>query len=117
MTIGELAQVSGTSARSIRHYEAAGLLTSRRLPNAYRDFEAAGVATVKQIGLLLQLGFSIKAIQELAPCFPESTEAMAVCPKIRAALVKHQAKLRTRHSEMERLLRKIEAVISASPSE
>ena len=115
MTIGELAEASGASTRSIRHYEAAGLLTSKRSPNGYRDFGNAGIATVRQIGLLLQLGFPIKAIQELAPCFPESAEAIAVCPKIRAALVHHRARLKTRHAELGRLLRKIDAVVSASP--
>ncbi len=117
MTIGELAEASGTSARSIRHYEAAGLLTSKRLPNGYRHFGNDGIATVKQIGLLLQLGFPIKAIQELAPCFPENAESIAVCPKIRAALVHHRAKLKTRHSELERLLRKIDAVVLISPDQ
>ena len=114
MTIGELVKASGTSARSIRHYEAAGLFTARRLPNGYRDFDHAGITTVKQIGLLLQLGFPIKSIRELAPCFPDSAKAIAVCPKIRAALVDHQARLKTRHAQLGKLLRKIDAVISAS---
>ena len=112
MTIGELADTSGASARSIRHYEAAGLLSSRRLANGYRDFDGDGVVRVKQIGLLLQFGFSIKAISELAPCFAESTAVMAVCPKIRAALVQHRAKLRMRHGELGKLIRRIDTVIS-----
>ncbi|MFL9652135.1 MerR family DNA-binding transcriptional regulator [Streptomyces sp. PB17] len=47
MKIGELAQISGSSPRQIRHYEAAGLLCSLRLPNGYREFQdsdAAGCA-------------------------------------------------------------------------
>ena len=115
MTIGELAEASGISARSIRHYEKERLLVSRRMPNGYRDFDSEGVTVVKQIGLLLQLGFPIKAIRELAPCFPDSIEAIAVCPRIRAALVAHRARLKTRHAELGRLLRRIDAVVAVSP--
>lgn len=117
MTIGELAKASGVSARSIRHYESSGLISSKRQANGYRAFGGDQVETVKQIGLLLQLGFPIKAIRDLAPCFPESAEAIAVCPKIRAALVKHQSKLKSRHTELSGLLRRIAAIISISPGE
>ena len=117
MTIGELAEMSGASARSIRYYEAAGLLTPKRLSNSYREFDRADIETVKQIGLLLQLGFPIKAIQELAPCFPESVETIAVCQKIRTALIHHRAKLKRRYSELGKLLAKIDVIVSAPPYE
>lgn len=115
MTIGELAEKTGTSPRSIRHYEAAGLVSAARSPNGYRDFDNTAVTAVQQIGVLLQLGFPIRVIQDLAPCFPESEEAIAVCPKIRAALLSHRAKLKSRHTALGSLLRKIDAVIAISP--
>ncbi|NOK01502.1 MerR family DNA-binding transcriptional regulator [Myxococcus xanthus] len=48
MNIGELALRTGCSARSIRHYEKAGLLASRRRANGYRDFDAESVSRVTQ---------------------------------------------------------------------
>ncbi len=34
--IGELARVTGTTARALRHYEQAGLISSERASNGYR---------------------------------------------------------------------------------
>ena len=72
MTIGELAEMSGASARSIRYYEAAGLLTPKRLSNSYREFDRADIETVKQIGLLLQLGFLSRRFKNLLLVFPRA---------------------------------------------
>ena len=114
MTIGELAEVTGASARSLRHYEAEGLLASSRLPSGYRDFNPATIETVRQIRLLLSLGFSIKVIRELAPCFPESAEAIAVCPKVRSALLRHRSNLKARYAELASLIRKIDSIVNFS---
>ncbi|MGW4352644.1 MerR family transcriptional regulator [Nocardia sp. NPDC004582] len=68
MHIGELAERSGASARSIRHYESVGLLTSRRSGNGYRDFDAGAVEQVAKIKLLLQVGLDITDIVAVLPC-------------------------------------------------
>lgn len=49
MQIKELSEKTGASIRSIRHYEARGLIQSRRLANGYRTYENDAVFTVKTI--------------------------------------------------------------------
>ncbi|MFD9509022.1 MerR family DNA-binding transcriptional regulator [Streptomyces mirabilis] len=39
MRIGELAKLTDTPARSLRYYEAQGLIEPRRLPNGYREYD------------------------------------------------------------------------------
>lgn len=68
MRIGELAQHTGTSPRQLRHYEARGLLQSRRLPNGYRDYPSSEVERIRQIRTLLDSGFTTALIAEFLPC-------------------------------------------------
>ena len=112
MTVGELAKAANVSTRSLRHYEAEGILLSQRKGNGYRVFDASAVETVKQIALLLAMGLSIKVIRELAPCFPESAKSMGVGPKIRAALVRHKSALDARYVELGRLIGKLDAILT-----
>jgi MerR family transcriptional regulator, copper efflux regulator len=116
MNIGELVKATGTSARSIRHYEAEGLLFSKRLDNSYRDFDGAAIETIRQIGLLLEMGLSIKVIRELAPCFPRDSESMGVCPKIRATLLNHRSSLKDRHLGLGKLIKRIDSILDVSPT-
>jgi MerR family copper efflux transcriptional regulator len=115
MTIGELATVTNVSARSIRHYEAEGVLISNRKPNGYRAFDHTAIHSVRQISLLLEMGLSIKVIRELAPCFPDSAEAMGVCPKIRATLLQHRSVLQSRKTELHKLIKKLDHVLTLRP--
>lgn len=62
LSIGALALQTGASVRSIRHYDAHGLLTSSRSANGYRVFPAACVAQVRQIQRLIATGFSLDDI-------------------------------------------------------
>jgi DNA-binding transcriptional MerR regulator len=116
VNIGELAKATGASARSIRHYEAEGLLSSKRQGNGYRDFDRAAIETVRQIGWLLEMGLSIRVIRELAPCFPQDSESMGVCPKIRATLVNHRASLKARHVGLGKLLKRIDSILDMAAS-
>jgi DNA-binding transcriptional MerR regulator len=68
MQIGELAERSGASARSIRYYESVGLLSSRRASNGYREFDQSALEQVSKIKLLLQVGLDITDIVTVLPC-------------------------------------------------
>ncbi|MGY4645164.1 MerR family transcriptional regulator [Cellulomonas sp. URHB0016] len=68
MRIGELAERSGASVRSIRYYESAGLITSRRAGNGYREFETDVLDQVASIRLLLQVGLDVRDIAAVLPC-------------------------------------------------
>lgn len=68
MRIGRLAQITGASPRSLRHYEYAGLIRSSRLANGYRDYEEDQVGQVALIRDLLAAGLALDAIAVVAPC-------------------------------------------------
>jgi DNA-binding transcriptional MerR regulator len=69
--ISELARRCGASARSLRHYDARGLLDSTRSPNGYRDFAEPAVEQVRRIRSLLAVGLDLDEIAVLLPCFGE----------------------------------------------
>ncbi|MCP3805187.1 MerR family transcriptional regulator [Allokutzneria sp. A3M-2-11 16] len=60
MRIGELAGATGVTPRALRHYEQAGLITSHRLANGYRDYPESTVDRVRNIRLLLDLGLTLE---------------------------------------------------------
>src|SRR5688500_13222803 len=68
MRVGEIADRTGVSVRSIRYYEQAGLLHAVRRPNGYREFGADAVERVRAIRDLLDVGFTIDEVVSLSPC-------------------------------------------------
>ncbi|MEU6663111.1 MerR family transcriptional regulator [Streptomyces sp. NPDC046821] len=68
MQIGELAKVTGTTARALRHYEQAGLISSERAPNGYRIYDEAAVVRVRNIRYLLASGLTLDDVRVFLPC-------------------------------------------------
>lgn len=68
LSIGELAQRTGASVRSIRHYDGHGLLASVRASNGYRMFPDQAVTQVKQIQRMIATGFTIEDIRGFPDC-------------------------------------------------
>lgn len=65
-TIGKLSELTGVSARSIRHYERLGLLDNiSKSESGYRLFDVKHVAKLQQIKLLMSLGFTLSEISEI----------------------------------------------------
>lgn len=66
MRISEASSISGLSAKSIRHYEAMGLLPKApRRDNGYRDYSGDDVATLRFIARARGLGFSLPETKTL----------------------------------------------------
>ncbi|MCX4747154.1 MerR family transcriptional regulator [Kitasatospora sp. NBC_01287] len=68
MRIGELARRSGVSERSLRYYEAQGLLRSERTPGGHREFGEWAVDRVVRIQTLYAAGLHSAKIAQLLPC-------------------------------------------------
>lgn len=58
MRIGELAEYTGASARSLRYYEQQGLLTPSRDTNGYRLYEPLSIVRAVNIRELLSAGLT-----------------------------------------------------------
>jgi DNA-binding transcriptional MerR regulator len=70
--IGELAQRTGVSERSLRYYEEQGLLVAERTRGGQRDFPAAAVDRVIRIQELFAAGLHSKKISQLLPCMRDA---------------------------------------------
>lgn len=74
MRIGELADASGVSTRSLRYYEEHGLIRSTRTPGGWRDFDTFTIERVVMIQHLFAAGLSSATINELLPCLEAPPE-------------------------------------------
>src|SRR5471032_1770908 len=63
MYIGKAAQLSGTTIKAIRHYEAIGLLPAPERAGRYRVYSAQSVELLRLIKCAQQLGFKLKELQ------------------------------------------------------
>ena len=69
MRIGELANLTGSSVRALRHYDRMGVLSSARQDNGYRTFTPEDVGRVRLIRMFLSVGFTLDEIRQYAPCW------------------------------------------------
>ncbi|MFK9003661.1 MerR family transcriptional regulator [Pseudomonas pergaminensis] len=65
MYIGKAAQLSGTTIKAIRHYEAIGLLPAPQRQGQYRVYSEQNVELLMFIKCAQQLGFKLKELQEI----------------------------------------------------
>jgi DNA-binding transcriptional MerR regulator len=86
LLIGELAELTGASRRSLRHYEERGLIQTRRGDNGYRRYDCEAVETVQRIRSLLRLGLPLTAVEALLPCALDDQLAFEPCPELRETL-------------------------------
>ncbi|MGW2094534.1 MerR family transcriptional regulator [Promicromonospora sukumoe] len=68
MRIGELADQTGVSTRSLRYYEEQGLLQSDRTSGGQREYTGAAVHRVRRIQDLFAAGMHSATIKRLLPC-------------------------------------------------
>lgn len=108
--IGEVAQLSGCSAESIRHYEKLGLLEPpRRVANGYRYFADAAVSRLGFIRHGRTLGLDLQTISELLALADDPDADCSVADRI---ATRHLAHIEERVRSLERLADQLRAVIS-----
>ncbi|GAA0916180.1 MerR family transcriptional regulator [Virgisporangium ochraceum] len=86
MLIGELAGRTGVSARSLRYYEANGLLRPHRTASGYRTYAEAELRVVREIRALLAVGFDLDDIRPFVECLRAGNDSGDVCPDSVAVL-------------------------------
>ena len=86
MLIGELAARAGTSTRTLRYYEAHGLVRPRRSSNGYRLYDDAELRVVREIRALLAVGFALDDIRPFVACLRAGNASGDVCPDSVAVL-------------------------------
>jgi MerR family copper efflux transcriptional regulator len=98
MNIGEAASASGVPAKTIRYYEAAGLIaTATRTGGGYRVYTQADVSMLRFIKRARDLGFSIDRIRRLLDLWQDKSRASR---DVKRLALDHIAEIRAKIAAM-----------------
>lgn len=76
-SITEVARLAGTTSRTLRHYDAIGLVPpSRAGANGYRYYDATALVRLQRVLLLRELGLGLPAIAEVLDREGGATDAL-----------------------------------------
>ncbi|PZR52942.1 MerR family transcriptional regulator [Xylanimonas oleitrophica] len=103
-SIQEIARLAGVSSRTLRHYDAVGLLhPSRVAAGGVRRYDRAAVARLQRILLLRELGLGLEAVGRV---LAEQTDEAR-------ALRDHLDALRTERARLDRQVASVERTLAA----
>lgn len=104
--IGEAAELSGVSAKMIRHYEGIGLIPqAARTFAGYRLYDDQDVHRLRFIKRARSLGFPIRQIEVLLALWSDRSRASA---EVKRLAQQHAAELGERIAEMQAMQRTLE---------
>src|SRR3954454_944279 len=95
MLIGELAERTGTSTRTLRYYEQHGLVRAQRDGNGYRRYDDAELRAVHEIRALLAVGFGLDDIRPFVACLRAGNATGHVCSDSVAVMRRKLAEVET----------------------
>ncbi len=105
VNIGEAAQLSGISAKMLRHYEGRGLLgTVARTDSGYRLYSRNDVHTLQFIKRARDLGFSMADIAELVSLWLDRQRSSA---KVKQVAQRHVRALQERIAQLQAMERSL----------
>lgn len=112
MRIGELSKVTGVSLRSLRYYEAKGLLVPDREENGYRVFNATAIERVNTIQFYLRLGFSTDEIENFLNCVMMNKESFCaqILPMYEQKLAEIDRQLHQLNEIRSNLIERIDSI-------
>lgn len=109
VNIGSAAELSGISAKMVRHYESLGLLPHvARTDSGYRQYSAADVHTLRFIKRARDLGFSMAEIAELVALWQNRRRTSASVKRIAQ---KHVDELTQRIEAMQAMQRTLRQLL------
>ncbi|MFE9468371.1 MerR family transcriptional regulator [Streptomyces virginiae] len=116
MRIGELAARTGVGERSLRYYEALGLLACDRTPGGHRDFSERAVDRVIRIQELYAAGLNSAKIGQILPCMRDEDGGPSVraTPALVAELVGERERIDRMIGELIRSREVLDEVIAAA---
>jgi len=110
MNIGDVAELSGLPAKTIRYYEDIGLVEPDRERNGYRDFSHRDVHKLTFLSRARSLGFSIEDCRVLLSLFDDRSRASADVKRIAA---KHLEQIERKIVELEGIRRTLDHLVSS----
>ncbi|CAL9307155.1 MULTISPECIES: MerR family transcriptional regulator [unclassified Streptomyces] len=100
MRIGELARRAGVTTRTLRYYEARGLLPARRGESGYRTYGEEDLRLLRQILVLKDFGFGLEETRPFVECLRAGHPTGDACP---ASLAVYRRKLAELDALMDQL--------------
>lgn len=101
MNIGQAAERSGVSAKTIRYYESIELIPeAARTDSGYRTYSEKDVATLRFIQHARGLGFSVKDVSRLLDLWRDKDRASA---DVKALALAHVAAVDRKIEELKRM--------------
>lgn len=117
MQIGKLADRTGMSIRSLRHYDEIGLLVpSARTEGGFRLYTAEDEERLLLIRRMKPLGYSLEQMRELLDvvdelaAHPENARNRARLEEIRSEALERQAKLRKQVAAADEFVERLTAL-------
>ena len=111
LTIGQLAEATGVTAKTIRYYEAIGVLSPpRRTGGGYRQYERSAVQQLDFIRRARSLGLPLRDLKTLATTL-ESGPQPGFRPRLRVLVREQLAAVQRQRAELELLQQQLEQVL------
>ncbi|WP_085902278.1 Cu(I)-responsive transcriptional regulator [Kiloniella majae] len=99
MKIGQVAEVSGLPAKTIRYYESIGLIEpAGRTSSGYRAYQERDIETLKFIQRARSLGFSINEVSALLTLWNDRNRASS---QVKALAKQHVADMDRKIAELQ----------------
>ncbi len=114
LRIGDVARLTGSSARSLRYYESQGLIRSSRTPGGHRIYDDDVVERVTYLKHLYGAGLSSNAIREIIPCL--DTPSVLSSGSALHRLVQERDALLVRAVELQKTVAALDALIEYNRS-
>jgi len=109
VSISHAAELSGISAKMVRHYESLGLLPRvARTDSGYRQYSEADVHTLRFIKRARDLGFSMAEIAELVTLWQNRRRTSA---SVKRFAQKHVTELAQRIEAMQAMQRSLQQLL------
>ena len=109
MNIGEVADLTGLPAKTIRYYEDIALIQPKRTSNGYRVFDDNVIHKLRFLGRARDLGFSIDACRTLLGLYEDTERESAQVKEIAEAhlseIERKISELQAMHSTLKDLVR------------
>ncbi|KIH98084.1 MerR family transcriptional regulator [Streptomonospora alba] len=98
-----LAELAGTTVKTVRHYHAIGLLEEpARAGNGYKEYGTSHLVRLLQIARLRELGMPLSGIAELEESGEAFTQTLRTLDSQLAASIAHQQELRAEIADLLR---------------
>ncbi|GBG07537.1 putative MerR family transcriptional regulator [Paenibacillus agaridevorans] len=112
MKIGQLAELTGSSLRSLRYYEQKGLLSPLRQDNGYREYSPLAVQQVQTIRFYLNLGLTTDQIASFLHCVIRNKESFCeeVLPIYQQKLEEIDEQIRSLNGIRNNLIDRIQSI-------